>query len=48
VLDEPATAAALAGFLRRGLDAGAASAAEILERTGLRRAELEQLARRRC
>jgi citrate lyase beta subunit len=37
VLDEPATAAALAGFLARGLDCGALDGAEVAERTGLDR-----------
>jgi hypothetical protein len=40
VLDEPATARALAGFLRRGLDCGAFEAAE----TGFDRAALDALA----
>ena len=43
VLDEPATAAALAGFLLRGLDAGAVSAAEVSALAGLRREELERV-----
>jgi citrate lyase beta subunit len=45
VLDEPATAAALAGFLVRGLDAGAVGAAEAAALTGVSRAELARLAR---
>jgi hypothetical protein len=46
VLDEPATVAALAGFLLRGLDAGAFSPAELAALDGPRRAGLEQLTRR--
>jgi hypothetical protein len=34
VLDEPATAKALAGFVARGLDCGALTEAEVQERTG--------------
>ncbi len=46
VLDEPATARALSGYLRRGLDCGAVDAAEVTERTGLGRADLDALAGR--
>ncbi|WP_405592020.1 DUF6986 family protein [Streptomyces sp. NBC_01190] len=46
VLDEPATARALSGFLRRGLDCGALDPAEVTGRTGLSRAELDGLAGR--
>jgi citrate lyase beta subunit len=45
VLDEPATARALAGFLLRGLDCGAFGQAEVTERTGLTRQRLEEYAR---
>lgn len=45
VLDEPATARALAGFLQRGLDCGAISATELTDRTGLSPTELERLHR---
>jgi citrate lyase beta subunit len=47
VLDEPATAQALAGFVVRGLDCGAVDEAEAVSLTGLDRAALDQLARRR-
>ncbi|MFC7407106.1 DUF6986 family protein [Georgenia alba] len=43
VLDEPATAKALARFLRRGLDCGAIGAAELTDRTGLEPGALERL-----
>ncbi len=43
VLDEPATARALAGFLRRGLDCAALDEGEVRARTGLGRAALEGL-----
>jgi citrate lyase beta subunit len=43
VLEEPATARALAGFLRRGLDCGAATEPELTELTGLDRAGLDAL-----
>jgi citrate lyase beta subunit len=43
VLEEPATARALAGFLARGLDCGAVSEAELAELTGLDRAGLDAL-----
>jgi citrate lyase beta subunit len=44
VLDEPATARALSGYLLRGLDCGAVDMAEVTGRTGLARAELDRLA----
>jgi hypothetical protein len=47
VLDEPATAKALASVLIRGLDCGALSAGEIAAATDLDRAALDTLARRR-
>ncbi|MEW2549119.1 aldolase [Streptomyces sp. NPDC047002] len=40
VLDEPATAKALSGYLLRGLDCGALDIAEVTARTGLDRAAL--------
>jgi citrate lyase beta subunit len=43
VLDEPATAVALAGFLVRGLDCGALDEADVRERTGVDRANLDAL-----
>jgi citrate lyase beta subunit len=43
VLEEPATARALAGFLRRGLDCGAVAEAELADLTGLDRAGLNSL-----
>ncbi|WP_308015647.1 DUF6986 family protein [Streptomyces huiliensis] len=46
VLDEPATARSLAGFLLRAVDCGAADAAEIARLTGLTRPELDALAGR--
>jgi citrate lyase beta subunit len=46
VLDEPATALALASYLVRGLDAGALSPAEVTEATGLDVRALHALARR--
>jgi OHCU decarboxylase len=46
VLDEPATAAALAGFVLRGLDCGAVDAAEVVSAGGPDPAELRRLARR--
>jgi citrate lyase beta subunit len=46
VLDEPATAQALAGFVARGLDCGALDAAEVREQTGLDRAAIDRYARR--
>ncbi len=44
VLDEPATARALAGFLLRGLDCGALDDTEVAEQAGLDRASLTKLA----
>jgi citrate lyase beta subunit len=46
VLDEPATARALADFLLRGLDCGALSGAEVTEATGLDTDALARLAHR--
>ena len=46
VLDEPATAFALAGFLLRGLDCAALDAAEVVAAGGPGDAELRKLARR--
>jgi hypothetical protein len=46
VLDEPATARALADFLLRGLDCGALTAQEVDEATGLDTRALEALAHR--
>lgn len=46
VLDEPATARALSGYLLRGLDCGAVDEAEVTDRTGLGRTELDALAGR--
>jgi citrate lyase beta subunit len=46
ILDEPATARALADFLLRGLDCGAVSAAEVTEATGLGADDLAGLAHR--
>lgn len=46
VLDEPATAFALAGFLLRGVDCGALDLDEVLAGTGLDRAALDGHARR--
>jgi citrate lyase beta subunit len=43
VLEEPATARALAGFLARGLDCGAVTEPELEELTGLDRAGLDAL-----
>jgi citrate lyase beta subunit len=43
LLEEPATARALAGYLARGLDCGAVSPQEIAEMAGLGRAELDAL-----
>jgi hypothetical protein len=40
VLDEPATAKALARYLQRGLDSGAVDEAELQERSGLGAADL--------
>ncbi|UCM86485.1 DUF6986 family protein [Streptomyces marincola] len=47
VLDEPATARALSGFLLRGLDCGALDTAEVTGPTGLTRTRLHALAGRR-
>ncbi|MFD3524529.1 DUF6986 family protein [Streptomyces sp. NPDC058653] len=41
VMDEPATAKALSGYLLRGLDCGALDADEVTRLTGLTRADLE-------
>lgn len=46
VMDEPATAKALSGYLLRGLDSGALDAAEVTAATGLARGELDVLAGR--
>lgn len=46
VMDEPATARALSGYLLRGLDCAALDAQEVAEACGLTRAELEALAGR--
>jgi len=46
VLDEPATAQALAGFVVRGVDCGALDEAEVDELTGLDRVALDGYARR--
>jgi citrate lyase beta subunit len=46
VMDEPATAQALASFVARGLDCGALSDAEVRELTGLDRAAVDGYARR--
>ncbi|MFG1810780.1 DUF6986 family protein [Streptomyces sp. NPDC049040] len=46
VLDEPATARALSGYLLRGLDCGAVDPAEVTGRTGLTREGLDALAGR--
>ncbi|WP_128378101.1 DUF6986 family protein [Streptomyces cavernae] len=44
VLDEPATARALSGYLLRGLDCGALDVAEVARLTGLTRRDLEDFA----
>ncbi|MEV7437770.1 DUF6986 family protein [Streptomyces griseoviridis] len=44
VMDEPATAKALSGYLLRGLDCGALDIAEVARATGLTRADLEAFA----
>jgi len=44
VMDEPATAKALSGYLLRGLDCGALDDAEVAKATGLSRADLEGFA----
>ncbi|MEU8567208.1 aldolase/citrate lyase family protein [Streptomyces pathocidini] len=46
VMDEPATAKALSGYLLRGLDCGAVDVAEVARLTGLTRLELDRLAGR--
>jgi citrate lyase beta subunit len=46
VLDEPATAQALAGFVARGLHCGALDEAEVRQRTGLDRAAIDGWTRR--
>ncbi|MEU6960354.1 DUF6986 family protein [Streptomyces chrestomyceticus] len=46
VMDEPATAKALSGYLLRGLDCGAVDIAEVARLTGLTRADLDGLAGR--
>ncbi len=46
MMDEPATARALSGYVLRGLDCGAVDLAEVTERTGLDRARLDALAGR--
>ena len=43
VLDEPATARALAGYLARGIECGALDAAEVQQATGLGRVELDAI-----
>jgi citrate lyase beta subunit len=43
VMDEPATAKALSGYLLRGLDCGAVDAEEVAQLTGLARADLDRL-----
>jgi OHCU decarboxylase len=48
VLDEPATAYALAGFLLRGVDCGALDLDEVLAATALDRRALDGFARRRA
>jgi hypothetical protein len=45
VLDEPATARALASFLRRGLACGAVTGADLARYDGLTEAGVEALAR---
>jgi citrate lyase beta subunit len=47
VMDEPATAQALAGAILRGVDCGAVTPEEAAEVTGVDRSQLEVLARRR-
>ncbi|MFF1873149.1 DUF6986 family protein [Kitasatospora herbaricolor] len=46
VMDEPATAKALSGYLLRGLDCGAVDPAEVTRLTGLDRKQLDALAGR--
>lgn len=45
-LDEPATAVALAGFIVRAIECGAADQADVTAETGLDRSQLDVLARR--
>jgi citrate lyase beta subunit len=47
LMDEPATAVALAGFLLRGVDCGALDVEEVERATGVERGSLAVLARRR-
>lgn len=47
VVDEPATAQALAAFLMRGVHCGAIDDAEVLDRAGVRRDTLDAMARRK-
>ena len=47
VMDEPATAQALASFLARGVHCGALDEAEVAQGTGLGRGDIEALAQRR-
>lgn len=47
VVDEPATAQALAAFLMRGVHCGAIDDAEVLDRAGVSRATLDAMARRK-
>jgi citrate lyase beta subunit len=47
VMDEPATAQALASFLARGVHCGAIDDAEVARSTGLQRADIDALAQRR-
>ena len=47
VMDEPATAQALAAFVVRGLHCGALDEAEVAETTGVDRRTLDALAQRR-
>jgi citrate lyase beta subunit len=44
VMDEPATAKALSGYLLRGIDCGALDTTEVTDLTGLNRADLDGLA----
>ncbi|WP_433855040.1 DUF6986 family protein [Streptomyces kronopolitis] len=46
IMDEPATAKALSGYLLRGLDCGAVDPGEVARLTGLTRADLDTLAGR--
>jgi len=46
VLEEPASAQALAAYLVRGMDCGAVSEKEVMERSGIDRDALERLVRR--